>query len=109
MAILAECLCPPRQSLINKVCSCGQDLVKLKRSGKVNFWIAYRLPGSKQEFEKMKGKNADSLEYARDAESKRKVQKRENRIFDIKPESKQSRNSEDFYRVKKQMLTKVLT
>lgn len=92
MAVLAECLCHKRQSLRNKVCSCGQDLVKLKRSNKVNYWITYRLPGGKQKFEKMTGENANSLEYARDADSKRKVQKRENRIFDIKLESKMTFN-----------------
>ena len=92
MAVLAECLCHKKQSLRNKVCSCGQDLVKLKRSNKVNYWITYRLPGGKQKFEKITGENANSLEYARDADSKRKVQKRENRIFDIKPESKMTFN-----------------
>ena len=77
MAVLAECLCHKKQSLRNKVCSCGQDLVKLKKSNKINYWIVYRLPGGKQRFEKMTGENANSLEYARDVESKRRVQKRE--------------------------------
>jgi hypothetical protein len=36
----------------------------------------------------MTGGNANSIEYAKDVESKRKVQKRENRIFDVKLESK---------------------
>ena len=36
----------------------------------------------------MTGENAASIEYARAADAKRKVQKKENRIFDIKPESK---------------------
>ena len=70
------------------MCSCGQDLVKLKRANKINYWIAYRLPGGKQRFEKITGENGNSLEYAKDVLSKRKVQKQENRIFDIKPESK---------------------
>lgn len=87
MAILAECLCHKKQSLRNKVCSCGEDLVKLKRANKVSYWIAYRLHGGKQKFEKITGENANSIEYAKDVESKRKVQKRENRIFDIKPEA----------------------
>jgi len=47
-----------------------------------------RLPGGKQRFEKMTGENATSLEFAKAADAKRKVQKRENRIFDIKPEAK---------------------
>ena len=67
---------------------CGADLEKAKRSGKVNYWIAYRFPGGKQKFEKLTGESAASIEYARAADAKRKVQKRENRIFDIRPEAK---------------------
>jgi hypothetical protein len=33
----------------------------MKRNGKVRYWIAYRLPGGKQRFEKIKGKEATSL------------------------------------------------
>ncbi len=36
----------------------------------------------------LEGLDPYSIEDARDADSKRKVQKRENQIFDIKPESK---------------------
>jgi integrase len=91
MAVLAECLCHRKQSLRNKVCSCGQDLVKLKKSNKINYWIVYRLPGGKQRFEKMTGENANSLEYARDVESKRRVQKREKRpIFEMLPQAEMS-------------------
>jgi hypothetical protein len=54
----------------------------------VNYWVAYRVLGGKQKFGKMTGGNANSIEYAKDVESKRKVQKRENRIFDVKLESK---------------------
>jgi len=95
MAILAECpMCHRRQSIRSKRCmskngkGCGADLEKAKRSGKVKYWIAYRLPGGKQRFEKLTGERSTSIEYAKDAEAKRKVQRRENRIFDIKPESK---------------------
>ena len=95
MAILAECpFCHRRQTVKSKKClsrngnGCGADLEKAKRAGKVHYWIAYRLPGGKQKFEKLTGENATSIEYARDADAKRKVQNRENRIFDIKPESK---------------------
>lgn len=84
MAVLAECLCHKKQSLRNKVCSCGVDLVKLKRGGKVNYWIAYRLPGGKQRRELI----GESIEEARDADGKRRVQKREHRIFEILPEAK---------------------
>jgi hypothetical protein len=95
MAVLAECpFCHRRQTTRSKKCTskngkgCGADLEKAKRSGKVKYWIAYRVPGGKQRFEKLTGENATSVEYARAADAKRKVQKRENRIFDIKPEAK---------------------
>jgi integrase len=95
MAILAECpFCHRRQTVKSKRCvskngrGCGADLEKARRSGKVKYWIAYRLPGGKQRFEKLTGENAGSIEYAKAADAKRKVQKSENRILDIKPESK---------------------
>ena len=84
MAVLVECLCHKKQSLRNKACSCSEDLVKLKRANKVNYWITYRLPGGKQKREVV----GTSIDEARDADGKRRVQKREHRIFDIKPESK---------------------
>ncbi len=86
MAILAECpFCHRKQSVKNRLCSsCSEDLIQLKRSKKVKYWITYRLPGGKQRRETI----GFSVEEARDAEGKRRSQKRENRIFDIKPESK---------------------
>ena len=63
---------------------CGLDLDKAKRSKKVKYWIQYRLPGGKQRKELV----GYSIEEARDADGKRRVQKRENRIFDIVPEAK---------------------
>lgn len=95
MAVLAECpYCHRRQTVKSKKCrskngkGCGADLEKARRAGKVNYWIAYRLPGGKQRFEKLTGEKAGSIEYAKAADSKRKVQKKENRILDIKPESR---------------------
>lgn len=90
MAVLAECpRCHKKQAIRNKLCSCDEDMVKAKRSNRVKYWISYRLPGpgGKQKFEKMKGEQSGSIDYARDADSKRRVQKRENTIFDIKPET----------------------
>lgn len=85
MAILAECpLCRRKQSVRNKSCMCGNDLDRAKRNKKVKFWISYRLPGGKQRREFV----GYSVEEARDAEGKRRSQKRENRIFDMLPESK---------------------
>lgn len=85
MAILAECPdCHNKQATKNKLCSCGADLDKLKRSKKIKYWITYRLPGGKQRKEYI----GSSIEEARDAEGKRRTQKRENRIFDIKPDAR---------------------
>jgi hypothetical protein len=79
----------PQKALFEKQgCKCGEDLEKAKKGKRINYWITYRLPRGKQKFEKITGENANSIEYARDADGKRRIQKRENRIFDIKPESK---------------------
>jgi integrase len=92
MAILAQCPnCRNRQSARNKVCKCGQDLDKAKRGQRVKYWIVYRMPDGKQRkeyvgsFEEL---NGYSIEDARIAESKRKTQKKENRLLDIKIDSK---------------------
>ena len=85
MAILAECpFCHKKQSTKNRLCSCGADLVESKGSKRVRYWISYRLPGGKQRREVV----GYSIEEAKDAEGKRRGQKRENRIFDIKLETK---------------------
>jgi integrase len=87
MAILAECpVCHRRQSVEHKRCTCGENMDKAKRSQRVKYWIQYRLPGGRQRKE-MAG---TSIEAARDAEGKRRGQKRENRIFDILAETKQT-------------------
>jgi len=85
MAILAECpKCHNKQSVKKQVCKCGKNLEKAKRSRKVKYWIKYRLPGGKQRKEYV----GFSIEEARDADGKRRGQKRENRIFDMLPASK---------------------
>lgn len=85
MAVLAECpVCHKKQAVKNRLCECGEDLVKAKKVKRVRFWINYRLPGGKQKREAV----GYSIEEAKDADGKRRVQKRENRIFDIKPDSK---------------------
>jgi integrase len=84
MAILAECpRCRKKQATKNKACKCGADLDKLKRSKKVRYWIDFKIPGGKVRQEPV----GYSIEEARDADGKRRVQKRENRIFDMLPES----------------------
>ena len=91
MSILAECpFCKRKQSVKNKLCKCGENLDKLKRSRKVRYWINYRLPGGKQRRESVsafKDLNGYSIEDARIALSKRQIQKREKRILDMLPES----------------------
>ncbi|MCX5834027.1 MAG: site-specific integrase [Deltaproteobacteria bacterium] len=62
--------------------------MKAKKSKRVRFWINYRLPGDKQKREHV----GFSIEEAKDAEGKRRSQKRENRIFDIKPDAKMTFN-----------------
>ncbi len=85
MSILAECrFCGRKQSLRNKICKCGENLDKQKRSKQIKYWINYRLPGGKQRREPV----GFSIQEARDADGKRRSQKRENRVFDMLPESK---------------------
>jgi integrase len=82
MAVLAECpICHNKQATKNKVCSCGEDLDAAKRSKKVRYWIMYRVPGGKQRKEYV----GYSVQEARDADGKRKGQKREGRIWDMLP------------------------
>lgn len=84
MSILAECpFCHKKQSVRNKICSCGAKLDRLKKQReKVKYWIQYYL-GNKQYRESI----GYSLEEAKDAEGKRRSQKREGRIFDIKQDT----------------------
>jgi integrase len=75
MAIYAECpTCRKKQSNRNKKCKCGENLVKAKRSERVNYWISYYLPNGKNRRELISKKLSD----AQAAEGKRKAQKYEN-------------------------------
>lgn len=85
MSILAECpVCRKKQSVRNKVCKCGEDLDKAKRSERVRYWIDFYIPGGKQRREPV----GYSIEEAKAAIGKRRGQKKEGRIFDMLPESK---------------------
>ncbi len=89
MSVLAECpICRRKQSAKNKKCKCGEDLDRAKRGQRVKYWISFRLPGGKQRREPV----SFSIEEARDADGKRRSQKREGRIFDMLPESKMTFN-----------------
>jgi integrase len=89
MAILAECpTCHKKQSAKNKLCKCGENLDKAKQSRRVKYWISYRMPDGKQRRESVasfENLSPYSIEDARAAESKRKVQRREKRIFEMLP------------------------
>jgi integrase len=93
MAVLAECpFCRNKQAAKNNICKCGADLDKGKRSKKIKYWISYRIPVGKDEegktiYKQRREAIGKSIEKARDADGKRRVQKRENRIFDMLPES----------------------
>ncbi|NLD36401.1 MAG: tyrosine-type recombinase/integrase [Desulfatiglans sp.] len=92
MAILQECfVCHKKQAVKNKVCLCGQDLDAAKKSKKIKYWISYRMPDGKQKRESVSAYtdlDGYSIMDARKALSKREVQKSENRILDVKKESK---------------------
>ena len=90
MSILAQCpICRQKQSIKNKVCKCGENLDKAKRSRRIKYWVNFRLPNGKQRREPVKGEgiNPYSIEDARKYDAKRKIQKAENRILDIKQDS----------------------
>jgi integrase len=82
MAVLAECpACHNKQATKNKACSCGENLDAAKRSNRVRYWVSYRLPGGKKRKEYV----GTSIEEARDADGKRRAQKREGRFFEMLP------------------------
>jgi integrase len=85
MAILADCPnCHRKQGNSHKRCiSCNENLDKAKRSGRVKYWIQYRVQG-KQRLEQV----GYSIEDAKDAEGKRRGQKRDGKFFEMMPDSK---------------------
>jgi integrase len=90
MGVLAECpICHIKQSTKNKRCKCGEDIDKAKKGKKVRYWISYRLPDGTQRRESVstiEGLDPWSITDAKDALAKRKVQRKEKRIFDMLPE-----------------------
>jgi integrase len=86
MGILAECpVCRTRQSIKKKSCNkCGEALDKAKKGKRVNYWISYRLPSGKQKQEPV----GTSIDEARAADGKKKTQKKEGKLFDIKDDAK---------------------
>ena len=86
MGVLAQCpACRTRQSVKNKVCrKCDHDLDKAKKDKRLTYWISYRLPSGKQKQEAV----GTSVDEARAADGKKKAQKKEGRLFDIREDSK---------------------
>ena len=96
MSIFAECpICRRKQSVKNKVCSCGEKLDQAKKAERVRYWIDYYLPGGKRRREPV----GYSIKNAQAAEGKKRGLKKENRLFDILPEAKMtfSNLTDDWY------------
>lgn len=85
MAIIAECpLCRLHQSAKNEKCTrCQAGLKSLIRAQKVKFYVKYRVNGRQ-----IKELVSKSIDEAKDADGKRRSQKREGRIFEIVPGQK---------------------
>ena len=101
MAILAECpVCHTKQATKNKKCigwldkgaghKCKENLDSAKKSKTIRYWIVYRRKDGKQRWESVgafEGLKPWSITDAKDALSKRTVQKIEKPLFDIEPDS----------------------
>ena len=73
MAILAECpICRKMQTIKNRKCKCGEDLVKAKKSNRINYYVDYRLHNGRQRRE-LVGK---SIEDARAVDGEKKALKK---------------------------------
>jgi len=85
MSILAECpVCRKKQSVKNKKCSCGENLDKAKKSKRVRYWVDYYFSDGTRKREP----SGYSITAAQAADGKKKALKKENKLLDIKPESK---------------------
>jgi integrase len=96
MAILIECpACHTKQARRNRKCNCGENLLAAKRANRLRYWIRWQIPGTTQRPTAFVG---TSLDDALAADAKRKVQKKENRIFDMTPAANQTfRELADWY------------
>lgn len=86
MAILQECpVCRRKQKVPNKLCvKCGINLEQKKKQKKVRYWVNFCMPDKTQKRELV----GFSIQEAKDLDGKRKGQKRENRLWDIKKDNK---------------------
>jgi|GEM_PF-1168707 hypothetical protein len=90
MSVHVECPgCRQKNSLRNKRCTCGRDLDRAKRAGRIRYWIHYRIPVERPdgaiEMRQRCELAARSLPEARDVEAERRLQKRENGVFKVLP------------------------
>jgi len=87
MAIIAECpFCRLQQSSKNQECPrCQANLKSLIRAQRVKFYVKYRVNG--RQIKELVG---TSIDEAKDADGKRRAQKREGRIFEIIPGQKKT-------------------
>jgi len=93
MAVLVECpICKKRQTLKNNSCPCGENLSKARKSGRVQYFISYRVNGvQRTQLSQQKtddGKLVNSLEYAKAEDGKVRANKKEGKILDILPQAK---------------------
>lgn len=85
MAILQECpICHKKHKATKNKCSCGENLQTARKSERVKYHVTYRLPSGKQRRELV----GTSLSDAYAADGKKKGLKRENKLFDVLPDSK---------------------
>ena len=96
MAILAECpQCHRKWKTSKKVCKCGADLDRAKKSKRVKYWLAFRytdpktgkVKQRKESLAKYKDLDAYSIKDARKAHDKRSTQVVEHRMLDILPQA----------------------
>ena len=107
MAILAQCpICKRRQATKNKICKCGEDLDRAKRSKRVKYSLRYRNANGKHLNESLisMGLNPYSIKDAQDAHSKKRTQKRENKLFEVPPDTEMTfKELADWYLSKKEV------
>ena len=87
MAIMQLCPnCRKRQSIKNRFCKCGEDLIRAKKSKRIKYWIKYRQTNGRQKWEyvgALDGWDGCSIDDARAADAKLKSLKKEKKLLDF--------------------------
>lgn len=112
MAILARCpnnSCKRYQSAKKKRCKCGEDMDAAKRAKRVRYSIQYWLPDGKLKKRSLEKEGLDpySIKDARDANAKYVVKKRENKLFDISPDTEMTFNDLSKWYLKQEPVKKL--